>query len=228
MRTVRLVSMCMALSLLGPLTGPAGHSTALAHDDHHPETDHEREGPDLEPGLTSPNPLDAPDVAETLDAWREAATPGKEHRWLDELVGVWSTQTSVWTGDGDPVVSTGTSTIRWILGGRFLMEETSGSLLGQAHEALGILGYDKVKQLYVGFWIDSMSTGMYTSAGRLLEDGHTLRLNGAFDDAASGPPAKVTRYTLTKESSDTFVLSVHDLDPHHADRIMETTYTRKQ
>jgi hypothetical protein len=53
-----------------------------------------------------------------------------------------------------PTETKGTSSVKWVLGGRYLMEQTRGTIMGQPHEGIGITGYDNYKNMYVATWMD--------------------------------------------------------------------------
>ncbi|MET9515105.1 DUF1579 family protein [Streptomyces sp. NPDC002994] len=89
-------------------------------------------------------------------------TPGPAHRRLDPLVGTWkATKTNWLLGEGGkPVVSTDmTVKVRWIkkTGGRFLSEETSGTLAGRPYFRLGVLGHSTIDRRYEWTTFDSVT-----------------------------------------------------------------------
>lgn len=86
----------------------------------------------------------AANMEEATARWMAASTPGEMHEFLARQEGKWNTVTRVWM-DGpqsEPSESTGTAVRRMILGGRFLVDETDGSLLGMPHQGFGLNGYD--------------------------------------------------------------------------------------
>jgi len=121
-----------------------------------------------------------------MKAMMDAATPGAAHKALDGMIGTWDTKVTSWMMPGmDPMVSTGTSENKWIMGGRYVEQRFKGDIMGMAFEGIGITGYDNVKKQYFGTWIDSMSTGMMTSVGT-GGDAKTMTFKGTFADPMSG------------------------------------------
>src|SRR5262245_21743468 len=58
---------------------------------------------------------------EMMQAWQKFATPGAGHKALADMVGKWKYTSKWWeSADAKPEQSSGTSTIKWILGGRYL------------------------------------------------------------------------------------------------------------
>lgn len=137
---------------------------------------------------------------------REVATPGAQHRWLDALQGRWKAEVQYWMmPNSDPVASTGVMTNDWALDGRFLQMNYVGSMMGQPFQGFGHLGYDKVREQYVGYWVDSMGTQMMNvSTGVLSRDQKSLTLRRQALEPLTGKQRQV------KE-----VLTIQSPDEHH-------------
>ena len=96
----------------------------------------------------------------------EGGTPGPAHKVLDALAGEWNVESRWWMApDAPPAESKGTSKRHWALGGRYVQEEFSGEMMGAPFQGIGFTGYDNMKKKYVGVWMDSMSTAMFTTEG---------------------------------------------------------------
>ena len=107
-----------------------------------------------------------------MAAWGDAGAVGEEHRLLEQLAGTWDTVGKFWMQpDATPVESTGESTKTLVLGGRFVREEFRSTSPEMPFEGIGYTGYDNIKKKYVGSWIDSMTTFMFTSEGSPTGDG---------------------------------------------------------
>src|SRR5262245_46798962 len=74
---------------------------------------------------------DMPDRAAMMKQWQAVARPGKDHKLLDNFVGEWKTTTKIWMGGpGTPPSQTeGRSTIKWVLGNRFIQEELDSEIV---------------------------------------------------------------------------------------------------
>jgi hypothetical protein len=107
-----------------------------------------------------------PEKKEMMAKWMAYATPGAPHEIFKGMVGKW-TYTSQWweKSDGEPQKSKGTSTLKLILGGKFLQHEVKGKSMGMPFEGLGITGYDNIKKSYDTIWLDSMGTGVMHGIG---------------------------------------------------------------
>ena len=101
-------------------------------------------------------------------------TAQKEHRWLQKLVGEWTSETGLGeTGKK----STGTESVR-SLGGLWVLAEGQGEMPdGTPAISLMTLGYDPAKKRFVGTWIGSMMTHLWVYDGELDEAERVLTLN---------------------------------------------------
>jgi hypothetical protein len=107
----------------------------------------------------------------------EMPAPQKEHQWLNQLVGEWDTEGEIHMApDMEPIKSTGTDTSR-MLGGFWLVSDVKGEFMGMTMEAKLTIGYDTDKKKYVGSWVDSMNSYMWTYEGSVDESGKVLTLN---------------------------------------------------
>lgn len=107
-----------------------------------------------------------PKQAEMMAKWTAYATPGEAHKRLAPLAGKWSYTSKWWEApNAKPEESKGTSTMRMILGGRFLEHTTKGKAMGMPFEGLGITAYDNIKGKYETLWMDTMGTGIMHGTG---------------------------------------------------------------
>lgn len=154
----------------------------------------------------------SPEMQAMMAAWQKAMTPGEQHaRLAEHFEGEWNVTTKVWMEPGaEPMVSTGTSSNKMILGGRQLQMEFSGTMMGMPFMGIGYTGYDNTSGQYTGTWTDNMSTA-------------TMRSTGSYD-------AETDTYTFTTEMLDPMtgamvpvreVIRVADGD-HHTMEMFET------
>jgi hypothetical protein len=110
------------------------------------------------------------------------ATPQKEHRWLERLVGEWTYETEADMGPGKPAErAKGVETVRSI-GGLWIVAEGQGEMPGGGPAtSIMTLGYDPRTKKYTGTWIGSMMTHLWISEGSLDPAGRVLTL------ASEGP-----------------------------------------
>lgn len=170
-----------------------------------------------------------PSEEEIMAHWREFAAPSAGHRQLDRMVGEWTTTSKLWMqGPGsEPSVSHGTATVEWVLGKRFLRQESHGTMLGQEVTGLGFVGYDNFKEKVVSVWMDDMGTAVYVSEGTFNEEGDVLTLYGLMDDPTTGERDKKVRYVTRLVDDDTMVFEGYDLSVADDFKEFEITFERQ-
>ena len=113
-------------------------------------------------------------VTATSPVLAQFTKPQKEHDWLQQMVGQWETDSEYAVG-GETRKDKGTANIRSI-GGLWVQAELDGSLFGQPVKSIYTLGYDPEKQIFVGTWIDSMTTSLSMFEGLVDDSGKILTL----------------------------------------------------
>lgn len=173
----------------------------------------------------------AADMQEMMKKWMEVATPGEAHKRLGQFVGKWDTVVRMWwEGPGKPPMETkGASEIKWMMDGRFLLEETSGQMMGMSYRGMSITGYDNFKKKYVVSYIDNMGTGMYTGEGKFDMANKVLTSYGKMDEPMTGEHDKTVKYVIRILDKDKYVFEMFDeVGGPNEFKAFEITYTRKQ
>ncbi|MEO8389712.1 MAG: DUF1579 domain-containing protein [Polaromonas sp.] len=156
------------------------------------------------------------------------ATPQKEHEWLKQLLGHWTTTGECEGAPGQaPVKSEGTEIVR-SLGGLWVVCEGKADMPGGGPcEMLMTLGYDPEKKVYQGTWAGSMMTHMWIYRGTLDASGKVLTLD------TEGPSfkddGKTARYqdVITIKGPDERTLHSQSLQPDGSwKRFMTASYRR--
>jgi hypothetical protein len=104
--------------------------------------------------------------------------PSAEHAWLQQLVGEWDTEMECVMGPDQPAMqSKGRESVRSI-GGLWTLGEGSGDTPdGGSMTSIMTLGFDPVKQRFVGTFIASMMTHLWRYEGTLDGSGKVLTLD---------------------------------------------------
>jgi hypothetical protein len=152
----------------------------------------------------------APSEREAL--LKKLATPGEHHQRLNALTGKWklavqwrTAPDAAWTG------SKGVAEYRWILGGRFLLEEFKFDMGGQPLEWVGIYGYDNFQKKYTAVWVDNMGTNTEYAEGKYDSAGKVFSYTGEQDDPPTGGKRKF-RWVITIESKNKVRFDSYDQD----------------
>jgi hypothetical protein len=111
-------------------------------------------------------PAMSPEQQKMMDNMMKAMQPGENHKRLASFAGSWTTHVKVWMMPGQPPAeSDGTMEAKWVMGGRYMMSNFTGSFMGQPFEGQATDGYDNLTGKYVSTWIDNQGTGMLNTSG---------------------------------------------------------------
>jgi hypothetical protein len=146
------------------------------------------------------------------DLLKRLATPGEQHQRFDALAGEWRLAVK-WraTPDADWANSTGIAKYKWILGGRFLMEEFGYDMGGEPLEWIGIYGYDNFQKKYTAVWVDNMGTNTEFAEARYDAASRVFTYHGEQDDPATGGKRKF-KWVIALEASDRVRFDSFDQD----------------
>ena len=119
-----------------------------------------------------------------------------EHAWLLQLVGEWDASWDMKPGTEDGSANWKSHESIKAIGDLWIVAEGSTGSPGQAFSSMLTIGYDPDEDngegAFVGSWVDSMQTRMWTYRGKLDENKRVLTLS------AEGPsmtdPTKTSQY----------------------------------
>ena len=119
------------------------------------------------------------------------AEPQSEHRWLDKLVGEWTSETEARMGpDQPPMKLRGVDVVR-SLGGLWVVAEGEGEMPGGGvSKSIMTLGYDPQLKRFVGTFIASMMTHLWPYNGSLDAAEKVLTLDSEGPDFTNQKTAK--------------------------------------
>jgi hypothetical protein len=174
----------------------------------------------------------APDKAAqqkaAMEAMMRAATPGEAHKKLNAMAGTFDAKVKTWTEPGAaPMESSGKSVNEWVLGGRWLQQRFESTFMNMPFSGIGYTGYDNIRQMYVGTWMDTMSTSAMTISGSAPEgSGKTWSFSGMMMDPTSGEAVNYDE-KITVIDNDHHILEMYGPAPNGSMfKMMEISYTR--
>jgi len=179
------------------------------------------------PLLAQDQPKMSPEEQKAMEAYMKAAMPGAPHSELAKAEGTWNAKVSYWPDPKAPAqVTEGVSENHMILGGRYLEQRFTGSMMGMPFEGIGYTGYDNVKKRWWSTWIDSSTTGLMTSWS--AKDGDGMTMNGTMADPLTGKDIKLTS-KINFKSADEHSFEMWGPDKSGKNyKMMEIAYTRKK
>lgn len=171
-------------------------------------------------------PALSPEQQQMMEAWQKAAEPGDEHRRLAALAGRWKMTVTMWHEPGkDPEVTRGANIATMVMGGRFLEERITGSVLGRNYHGVSLTGFDNVKKKYTALWYDNLNTAMVYTEGQ-REGENRWVFTGESVDPMTGKPAPL-RLVFVVENADRRTFEMYGTGPDGKEvKMMAILYER--
>jgi hypothetical protein len=122
----------------------------------------------------------------------QPGSPLEQHEWLQRLVGEWTVSLDTVTEPGGDSTSPETRESIRSIGGLWIVAEGTADYDGKPFTSLLTLGYDPAKKAFVGTWIDTLQTTMWSYVGHLDESKRVLTLEA--EGPSFGDPDKTAKY----------------------------------
>jgi hypothetical protein len=168
------------------------------------------------------------DMAAMMEKAKKYTQPGEHHKLLERFVGTWEVETRFFMNGQPTPPDKGMTVCGWLVPGRWLKAESTGTMMGRPSQAFMLLGYDNFKQSYVTTWVSSIDTAMTHSEGDVDPGGQALISYGTLDEYLTGEHDKMVKYVWRFVTKDRLVLEVHDLPIGEKNtKVVEFTYNRK-
>ena len=169
----------------------------------------------------------SPEQAEMMQAWAEAMQPGSEHERLAESVGEWDATVKAWMAPGgEPSTSEATVSRSMSLGGRVLVEEWQGLMMGQDFIGHGRTGFNNVTGKYWSTWTDNMSTGLMAFDGTYDAEANRYTFTGSYADPVSGEMIESRSVSYTDDQGRE-VMEMYETRGGEEIKTMEMTLQRR-
>ena len=121
---------------------------------------------------------------------------------------------------------TGTAKISLVLGGKFLLEESTDEVMGSKVEGLRLYGYNNATQQYEMTRMYTMSTGMTMMTGTSTDGGKTIHFGSATDSSAKGSAPLHAEFRVIND--DDFIVTLSTIGDDGKDAPFQSTeYARK-
>lgn len=177
--------------------------------------------------LTHPAQAQSAEEQAAQKAWMEYSTPGPVHQMLAKADGDWTYEMTGWMApDAPPMKSSGTSTNRMILGGRYQESRHNGTFMNMPFEGVALTGYDNAKKAFVSSWMDNMGTGIMNMEGKYDEASKTITLTGKCIDPMTGKDMEI-REVMQWLNDKSQKMEMYTKMDGKEFKSMEITYTRK-
>ena len=176
--------------------------------------------------FTQPQP-DSQEAA--MARWMASCRNGPAHVRLAELVGKYETTTRMTMPGMEMPETKGTCDVTWLVEGRWLQADWTGSMMGTPTKGKWILGYDMFKQRYVMTMVDSFQTTMNSACGLFDRSGDDLILWGTIDEPMTPEQDKQVKYVLRGFGKDKWAFETHDMMIGETDtKVLELAFARRK
>ncbi len=182
-----------------------------------------------EPSAPPQDPQDPKNaMAKMMAKAKRYTQPGKYHKVLERFIGKWNTEMRLFMGKEPTAAEKGTAENTWLMEGRWLQMQSTGTMMGRPLNSFWLMGYDNFKQSYVATGVSNFDTSMNRSEGDLDKSGKTMLLYGTIDEYLTGEHDKMVKVVFRFESKDKIIMELHDLPiGEHNTKVVETVYTRQ-
>jgi len=174
--------------------------------------------------LAPQDPARQPEVLQRAD---RVAAVSDAHRRLGRLVGTWTIELRNTPPKSAEQTGSGTVEASPILGGRWIQLAYRFELQGRPVEAMQLLGFDALRQLYTASWRDDLSTWAVDCAGVPLDASpDVLRMHGSLADARD-PTGRPFRLEIDLTSKDIVTARVFDSENGEEFLLQTQTWARR-
>ncbi|MGE0480469.1 MAG: DUF1579 domain-containing protein [Phycisphaerae bacterium] len=173
-----------------------------------------------------------------MDAMMALGQPGDNHKLLEPMVGEWTYTTKFWMDpSAPPSESTGNSSVKSLMGGRYFVGEHKGKFempgpdgkpVPMDFHGIATNGYDNNTKKFVSTWIDNMSTMIMTFEGTYDPATKAFTYTGTMPDCMSPGKNVSVREVIRILDKNKHVMEWYETRDGKEMKSMEITYTRKQ
>jgi len=163
-----------------------------------------------------------------MKAWQDYMQPGEVHKMIAQSDGEWNEEITMWMDSAQPPMkTTAVAKNEMIMGGRYQISKTTGSMMGMPFEGMSLMGYDNAKKIFTSTWVDNFGTGTITSEGTWDEQAKTINLKGKAMEPMSGKEITM-RQVIKFIDNDTQQIEMFDDRTGKETKSMEIKLTRKK
>ncbi|MAJ46895.1 MAG: hypothetical protein CBC35_06440 [Planctomycetes bacterium TMED75] len=172
----------------------------------------------------------APTLHEVMARGMESTQPVLQHELLHDMVGEWSYVTLMSMPQMPPLRGSGTTSVKTIMGGRFIEIRSTSTEQDPPSESLGLMGFDSRPghEQYFMLWLDSMGHYYTDAMGQWNQATASLTFHGQETDPSTGASSKY-RQVFRFPGSDTMTCDVFVSVPGNPEemQIVTIVYRRR-
>ncbi|MEO5892985.1 MAG: DUF1579 domain-containing protein [Ferruginibacter sp.] len=161
-------------------------------------------------------------------AWQNYMTPGEVHKMMALSDGEWNEEVTMWMDpSAPPTKAIATAKNEMILGGRYQLTKSKGTMMGMPFEGMSIVGYDNAKKIFTTTWVDNFGTGTMTLEGTWDSQTKSITSKGKAVDPGTGKDMLI-REVMKFIDNDTQEMTMYETRDGKEIKTMEIKMTRKK
>ncbi len=152
----------------------------------------------------------------------------KEHERLKYFEGNWAHKTSIWLApDSEPIQSNGKSKVASLHDGRHYVLQHSGRIIDDVFTSSSQMGFDNLREEYITFSTDSLSTGLFVAYGKYDSAKKTYTFYGEIPSLRN--PGESIKVRLVRRIVDEnhYTFEWHETHGRQEIKTMQSDFTRK-
>ena len=163
-----------------------------------------------------------------MESHDSPSAPSPAHEKLMQLAGEYTTAGEFFfKPGGKPIESAGTATLTAALGGRFLMEQNTGTMMGTPVEGSRMYGFNNGTGKYEAAWMYTSSTAIMNLSGTSADGGKTIVYTATYDDDMGAH--RTVQVTLKVIDDNSFQIELSGKNPDGSQGpLLREVYTRKK
>ncbi len=176
-----------------------------------------------------PDDMSEDDFRRMMEAAFQLPGGDEQRKHLEAFVGEWDTTTKMYMAGpkGPAMESKGSSSVKWVLGKRYLQEDHKGEMMGMPYEGMGLTGYDDAKNLFVSIWANNIHPELLTMEGTRHPKTGVITMYGKMDEPTLKMFGRMVKYVTTIVDEDTHIFQIYDLAAGDDYKVVEIEYKRK-
>ena len=172
-----------------------------------------------------------PTLHEVMAQGMQSTQPVSQHELLHDMVGEWSYVTLMSMPQMPPLRGSGTTSVKTIMGGRFIEIRSTSTEQDPPSESLGLMGFDSRPghEQYFMLWLDSMGHYYTDAMGQWNPSTASLTFHGSETDPTTGATSKY-RQVFRFPGVDTMTCDVFVSVPGNPEemQIVTIVYSRRE
>lgn len=162
------------------------------------------------------------------DPWMEYMMPNEVHALLNEYVGEFDLEITMWMKEGgEPMVMNVISDHKMILDNRFLEMTQFGKMMGMDYQSLSTLGFNTINKTFSLTALTNMGTGTLYLNGAWNQEKRIANLNGQITNPMDGKTIAVRQQITFSNENQLLIENFDTYEGGKEKKSIQYKYVRK-